>query len=129
MKLLKGSLCFILIMLLIFIICYITVSESWVDTTFKCVSEIEIVLDDDEDVFPLKEKSSVKYKTSDSSYVLISKGNMNEIKYFYESIKKYDVVEKDSQLFITQNDRIYIIKKLADDLKYVKYSISVQTEK
>ena len=126
MKTLKRTVCFILIVLLIFIISYTTISDSWLDTTFKCVSKIETVIGENKDVFPLKEKTSIKYKTSDSSYVLISKGNIDEIKYFYESIKKYDVVEKDDQMFITKDDRIYIIKKLADDLKYVKYSISAQ---
>ena len=49
---------------------------------------------------------------------------MNEIKYFYESAKKNVVEEKEGILLISKDGKKYVIKRLADDLEYVMYSLS-----
>ena len=119
-----GKFCFILIIIFIFIIECFFVSTNWIDTTFKCVSNVKMVVDEKEYTFPLQRYTSIKYKTSDSSYVLITKGNLNDIKYFYENIKKYEV-EDGGEYFIINKDGVeYEVKKLADDLEYVKYSVA-----
>lgn len=117
--------CLLVIIIVVCSSCFLVLEKNWFNTNFKSVSEIDIIIDDIEYVFPLKEKTSIKYKTSDSSYVLISKGNMNGIQYFYENVTKNVVEEKEGNLFISKDGKIYEIKKLADDLEYVMYSLSV----
>lgn len=117
--------CLLFIIIVVGISCFLVLEKNWINTSFRSVSEVDITIDDIEYVFPLKEKTSIKYKTSDSSYVFISRGNMNEIKYFYESITKSVVEEKEGNLFISKDGKKYAIKRLADDLEYVMYSLSI----
>lgn len=116
--------CLLFIVVVIGISCFLVLEKNWINTRFRSVSEVDIIIDDVEYVFPLKEKTSIKYKTSDSSYVLISRGNMNEIKYFYESITRSVVEEKEGNLFISKEGKKYVIKRLSDNLEYVIYSLS-----
>lgn len=115
--------CLLFVIIVVSISCFL-IKKNWISTSFKSVSEVDIIIDDIEYVFPLKENTSIKYKTSDSSYVLISRGNMNEIIYFYERIDMNVVEEKEGTLSISKDGKQYVIKRLADDLDYVMYSLS-----
>lgn len=116
-------LCLVLVFTAIIAGCFV-VSENWIDTKFRSVSEVEIVVDENSYVFPLQGNTSIKYKTSDSSYVFVSRGNINGIKFFYENIKKYGVDESDGKIFINKDGQKYVIEKIADDLEYVMYSVA-----
>lgn len=116
--------CFILTLIIIFAFIIKCFSINWIDTTFKSVSEVEMIIAEKEYTFPLQKSTSIQYKTSDSSYVLISKGNLNDIKYFYENVKRYEVEERGEQFFVNKDEVKYAVKKLADDLDYVKYSVA-----
>lgn len=101
------------------------ISDNWFDTTFKSVSEINITVDEKDYVFPLIEHTAVMYKTSDSSYVLISKCRFDELRHFYKKTNKLQVDESSDGLFIDKDGLKYAVKRLADDLDYVEYSVEV----
>ena len=102
------------------------ISENRFDTTFKSVPEITVTVNNASFSFPLIEHTAVKYKTSDSSYVLVSRGDLNDISNFY-TLKKYETEYlSDGRLTVSTADGKYTIERLADDMKYIKYSVRAE---
>lgn len=110
------------IVLLIVVVCSL-VSKNQINTTVKSVSEIKMTIDEKEYIFPLTDHTGIMYKTSDSSYVLISRGRFDELKHFYENTMKLETEEAGDQLFVNKDGIRYAVKKLTDDLKYFEYSV------
>ncbi len=115
--------CAILTAVLIIVAAAALVSDEWFKTSFKSVPEITMTVNEKDYVFPLIEHTAVKYKTSDSSYVLVTKGRFDELNHFYEKTEKLEVDESSECLFIDKDGIKYAVKRLSDDLDYVTYSV------
>ncbi len=102
------------------------VSKAWLKTTFGAADSVTMTVDDKDFEFPLVWRTAVMYKTSDSSYVLLSRGDFSDVENFYAISKKYETTSPDGRgdiIAVTADGKTYLIEKLADDLDYVKYSV------
>ncbi len=113
--------CTVLTAALIIVASAALISKEWFDTTFKSVSEISVTIDDAGFTLPLIEHTAVKYKTSDTSYVLVSRGDLKDIKNFY-TVNKYETEEvSDGRLTVKIDGLTYNIVRFSDDTDYVIY--------
>lgn len=98
------------------------VSKPWFETTFKSVGEIIMAEGGEETAFPLIERTAVRFKTSDSSYVLISRCRLIDLENFYRE-RKCEVEKAQDGMIVTFEGREYEIERLADELGYVSWGV------
>ena len=99
------------------------ISKAWFDTTFRSEKTVTMTIGEKNFDLPLMERTAVMYKTSDSSYVLISKGRLTDIGNFYRGLK-YGVESVGGGLVIATDQGVSIsVERLADDLEYTQYAL------
>lgn len=99
------------------------ISKAWLDTTFRSEKTVTMTMGEKNFDLPLMERTAVMYKTSDSSYVLISKGRLTDIGNFYKGLK-YGVESVGGGLVIATDQGVSIsVERLADDLEYTQYAL------
>ena len=98
------------------------VSKAWLDTTFMAAESVTITIGDRNYELPLIAHTSVRYKTSDSSYVLVSRGRLTDVENFYREL--YGAESSDGKLtFVTDFGVSFTVERLTDDLNYVEYGV------
>ncbi len=99
------------------------ISKAWFDTTFRSEKTVTMTIGEKNFDLPLMERTAVMYKTSDSSYVLISKGRLTDIGNFYRGLK-YGVESVGGGLVMVTDQGVSIsVERLADDLEYTQYAL------
>lgn len=115
--------CAVLTAALIIVASAALVSKEWFDTEFRSVPEISATTEEGSFILPLIEHTAVKYKTSDSSYVLVSRGDLKDIANFY-TVNKYETERvSDGKLKVTANGAVFNIERFSDDTDYIIYLV------
>lgn len=116
-----------IVLLIVLLIFAYMLANNYLKTSFNSSSAVEMIINDKVYDIPIIEKTHIEYRTSDTSYVCLSRATLSDIYYYYLYLNGYDVKEyvRNSRIVISNDHVSFEIELIANDLKYSRYGIAV----